>query len=135
MYMCQKVRMIACLLSLLALTFTGLATRAQATSHIVDVVVPELSETAIAGQAAFGSYCGTCHGAAAGGTADGPPLVHPLYNPNHHSDNAFIRAARQGSQAHHWNFGDMKPVPDVTDEELGALIQYVRELQRANGIE
>ena len=28
----------------------------------------------------------------------------------------------------------MKPVPEVTDEELADIIRYVRELQKANGI-
>ena len=87
-----------------------------------------------AGQAPFGQYCAACHGATAGGTDTGPPLVHPYYVASHHGDMAFVMAARQGARAHHWDFGDMQPVPDVTDEELEALILYVRELQQANGL-
>ena len=124
----------ACSLVLLVIAVTIYGTQLHAEPLIVDVVVPELSETAVTGQAAFGRHCAACHGALAEGTADGPPLIHPLYNPNHHSDAAFVRAAREGSRAHHWSFGDMKPVPDVGDEELLALILYVRELQAANGI-
>jgi mono/diheme cytochrome c family protein len=48
---------------------------------------------------------------------------------------AFVLAARNGVRAHHWPFGDMPPVEErLTDGELGAIVAYVRELQRANGI-
>ena len=48
---------------------------------------------------------------------------------------AFVLAARNGVRAHHWPFGDMPPVGQpLTDGELAAIIAYVRELQRANGI-
>ena len=64
-----------------------------------------------------------------------PPLVHRIYEPSHHGDMAFVLAARNGVRAHHWPFGDMPPVGQpLTDGELAAIIAYVRELQRANGI-
>jgi mono/diheme cytochrome c family protein len=107
---------------------------AWAGATIVDVTVPELTPEAEAGQAAFGEHCSACHGPTAGGTGKGPPLVHPLYVESHHGDAAFFLAARQGARAHHWDFGDMDPVPGVTDEELEAIVVYVRELQRANGL-
>ncbi len=116
----------------LALILVGSAVRAD--EALVDVTIPELSPTAQAGQMAFGQYCAACHGAAAGGTDQGPPLVHRLYVASHHADMAFVLAARQGVRAHHWDFGNMEPVPGVTDEELDALIVFVRELQRANGL-
>ena len=48
---------------------------------------------------------------------------------------AFVLAARNGVRAHHWPFGNMPPVEQpLTDGELAAIIAYVRELQRANGI-
>jgi hypothetical protein len=47
---------------------------------------------------------------------------------------AFLLAARQGSRAHHWSFGDMPPVPGVSDAELADIIAFVREVQHANGI-
>ncbi len=98
------------------------------------VKVPDLSAPAREGESAFNRYCVECHGASAAGSDKGPSLVHRIYNPNHHSDQAFVLAARRGSRAHHWRVGDMKPVPKVTDQELIAIIRYVRELQRANGI-
>lgn len=95
--------------------------------------LPKLSATA--GKAAFDSNCAQCHGVnATGGTGKGPPLVHPIYNPGHHSDEAFYRAAHRGVQSHHWNFGDMPPQPKVSDAELAEIVAYVREIQVANGI-
>ncbi len=110
------------------------AVAAQAEEAAVDVTVPELSPEALEGQAAFETYCAQCHGYAAGGTGKGPPLVHPYYVSSHHGDMAFVMAVRYGSRAHHWDFGDMDPVPGVTDEELAAIIAFVRELQHANGL-
>jgi len=105
-----------------------------ADSSTVSVRVPTLSATALAGQQAFDANCAACHGPNGAGTDQGPPLVHDIYNPGHHSDQAFVVAAKRGTRAHHWNFGDMPPQPDVTDEELSTIIRYVRELQTANGI-
>lgn len=101
----------------------------------VDVRVPELGPTAEAGRVAFETHCATCHGAAAGGTAKGPPLVHRWYEPSHHGDAAFVLAARRGVTQHHWRFGDMPPQPQVGERSLQQIVAYVRELQRANGIE
>ncbi len=61
-------------------------------------------------------------------------LVHDIYNPGHHGDEAFSRAAKQGVPQHHWPFGNMQPLPDVSDEQLAAIVGYIRELQEANGI-
>ena len=98
------------------------------------IAIPDLSEAGARGQVAFGAYCATCHGADAGGTNSGPPLIHKIYHPGHHGDMAFVMSARNGSRAHHWNFGDMPPVAGVTDAELADLIAFVREVQKANGI-
>ncbi|GGH18387.1 Cytochrome c [Cribrihabitans marinus] len=101
------------------------------------VKVPEtLSAPGYFGQVAFERSCASCHGInAAGGTGNGPPLVHPIYEPGHHGDTAFLRAAMTGVQAHHWGFGDMPPVEGMTDETVALIVTYIRELQRANGIE
>lgn len=98
------------------------------------VAVPELSAAAIAGKAAFDATCATCHGQNAAGTDKGPPLVHDIYNPGHHGDAAFFLAAKRGVPRHHWPFGNMPAQPNVTDEDIAAIVRYVRELQIANGI-
>ena len=105
---------------------------------MVNVVVPaELSAQARSGETYYNAVCASCHGAdAAGREGVAPPLVHRIYEPSHHADLAFALAARNGVRAHHWRFGNMPPVEQpLSDGELGAIVSYVRELQRANGIE
>jgi mono/diheme cytochrome c family protein len=99
------------------------------------VLVPELSEAERAGAKAFGLHCAGCHGRDAGGTDTGPTLVDPIYRPAHHADVSFVLAVRHGVAAHHWSFGKMPPVPGVNADDLASIIRYVRELQRANGVE
>ncbi len=100
----------------------------------VAVRVPTLSAKAELGRTAFEKTCMACHGKNAAGTRSGPPLVHKVYEPNHHSDTAFHRAVRKGVRAHHWPFGNMAPVADVKPAQVDLIVRYVRELQRANGI-
>ncbi|HUP37294.1 MAG TPA: cytochrome c [Candidatus Limnocylindria bacterium] len=99
------------------------------------VRIPELSAEAQAGKRAFDLHCAPCHGESAGGSPAGPPLVHRIYRTAHHADVAFELAVRRGVRAHHWRFGDMPPVPAVGRPEIVQITRYVRELQRANGIE
>lgn len=117
-----------------AVALTGAAWLVGAASLGRTIVIPELSQAASRGQAAFDKFCATCHGADAGGTNSGPPLIHVIYHPGHHGDMAFVLAARQGSRAHHWSFGDMPPVPGVGDADLAGIIAFVREVQHGNGI-
>lgn len=103
---------------------------------MVDVTVPEtLSANAAIGKTAFEAKCAVCHGEnAAGQDGVAPPLVHKIYEPSHHGDAAFLLAAKNGVRAHHWRFGNMPPVEGVTDGDVKMITAYVRELQRANGI-
>ena len=98
------------------------------------VVVPDLSANARAGEQVFNANCVLCHGPNASGTGLGPPLVHKIYEPGHHQDFTIQSAVRNGVASHHWQFGNMLPVPGVSDEEIPNIICYIRELQRANGI-
>lgn len=105
-------------------------------SPMVEVQVPEtLSGQAQIGQRGFEGLCAQCHGEnAAGRQGIGPALVHRIYEPSHHADAAFLLAAQNGVRAHHWDFGNMPPVEGVTRADVMAITAYVRELQRANGI-
>jgi mono/diheme cytochrome c family protein len=109
---------------------------ARANAAMVDVLVPEtLSANAEIGKLAYDAKCAACHGAnAAGQDGVAPPLVHKIYEPSHHGDAAFLLAAKNGVRAHHWRFGNMPPVEGVTDGDVKMIVAYVRELQRANGI-
>ena len=104
---------------------------------IVEVSLPEeLSGSAQLGKKIFEAKCASCHGEnAAGQNGVAPPLVHKIYEPNHHSDMAFVVAVQNGVRSHHWSFGNMPPVEGVTPGDVKMVVAYVRELQRANGIE
>ena len=91
---------------------------------------PELEK----GKAKFNSFCSRCHGPQGQGTNNGPPLVHKIYEPNHHADMAFQRAAAQGVRAHHWKFGNMPKIDGVVPEDVSQIIAYIRWLQRQAGI-
>lgn len=101
------------------------------------LVIPEtLSDPAKKGQFLFEAKCVVCHGKnAVGQIGNGPPLIHKIYEPSHHADEAFQRAVANGVRSHHWPFGNMPPVPGLTRLDVEKIISYVRELQRANGIE
>lgn len=104
---------------------------------IVSVTLPDtFSPQAQMGERAFNAVCAACHGAnATGRIGMGPPFVHPIYQPGHHGDMAFQMAVVQGVRAHHWPFGNMPPQEGLTRADVGNIVAYVRELQRANGIE
>jgi len=86
------------------------------------------------GEAKFNTFCSSCHGVQGKGTAQGPPLVHKIYEPNHHADMAFQRAAAQGVKSHHWKFGNMPKIEGVTPDDVTQIIGYIRWLQRQAGI-
>lgn len=100
----------------------------------VEVKVPALSAAAAEGGKLFEANCVACHGRNAGGSQQGPPLVHKIYEPGHHADMSFFRAVGRGVKAHHWTFGDMPPIDGLTGEDVRRIVAYVRELQIANGI-
>ncbi len=103
---------------------------------IATVALPaSLSADAQVGKRGFDAKCAQCHGEnAAGQNGVAPPLVHKIYEPNHHSDAAFLLAAKNGVRSHHWKFGNMPPVKGLTDADLKYIARYVRELQKENGI-
>jgi hypothetical protein len=86
------------------------------------------------GEKKFNTFCSPCHGPQGRGTNQGPPLVHKIYEPNHHADMAFQRAASHGVRAHHWKFGDMPKIEGVTSGDVTDIIGYIRWLQRQAGI-
>lgn len=112
-----------------------LALLATAGSYIQQGDLSATARQTSQGQQAYNDNCASCHGADLQGTRQGPAFIHPVYEPSHHGDEAFYRAAANGVRAHHWRFGDMPPVPGVTREEVGDIIAYIREQQRANGIQ
>ena len=86
------------------------------------------------GERLFNNNCAQCHGVGAKGTPQGPPFLDKIYEPNHHADIAFYRAAEMGVRAHHWKFGDMPKVPGVSKEDVAQIVTYIRWLQKQAGI-
>jgi cytochrome c5 len=82
------------------------------------------------GQLLYEKYCRSCHGQQLTGTDKGPPLLHPFYKPSHHGDQSFYRAAWEGVQQHHWEFGNMAPVEGMTAKKMDSLVPYVRYYQQ-----
>jgi mono/diheme cytochrome c family protein len=106
----------------------------EARTHLRQIASEAPAEVA-QGKRRFEQNCSVCHGPAADGTAQGPPLAHKIYEPNHHADAAFTLAVRLGVRSHHWRFGDMPALPHVTDDVVGEITAYVRWLQRQVGIQ
>ena len=104
---------------------------------IVAVNVPAtFSEQEQIGKRGFDAICAKCHGTnGQGREGSGPPFVHKIYEPSHHSDMAFVLAAQNGVRAHHWKFGNMPRIEGLTQGDVKMVAAYVRELQRANGID
>jgi len=108
----------------------------EAGAALVEITVPDqLSENAVVGETIFNAQCADCHGVnAVGREGLAPPLVHVIYEPSHHADEAFQRAVSAGVQQHHWRFGNMPPVSGLTRGDVAMVVAYIRELQEANGI-
>jgi mono/diheme cytochrome c family protein len=129
----SKYAILGVVLAGMGLAFGGVFDRDKK-GVVVDVQVPELSVEALRGKEAFNANCAQCHGKNGSGTGKGPPLIHQIYNPGHHGDQSFLRAAKRGVRGHHWPYGNMPKQPQVTNRELAVIVKYVRELQVANGI-
>lgn len=117
-----------------AILWQNMAPEEPAQAMTVAVKVPKLSPLAQKGKAAFDKVCAACHGVNASGTDRGPPFIDEIYNPGHHADQAFFIAVKFGVRQHHWPYGNMPPQPQVSEGDVAAIVQYVRELQQANGI-
>lgn len=87
------------------------------------------------GSELYAANCASCHGADLRGTERGPSHLSIVYEPNHHGDDSFRSAIALGAGQHHWNFGDMPPVPGLDDDEVDAVIAFVRAEQQREGFE
>ena len=124
--------------ALLALTACGETPTSQSAHEPAPQAVAsgpvEQSETARQGETLFNANCAQCHGAEATGTNLGPTLIDRIYHPGHHGDAAFHLAVLRGVRQHHWTFGNMLPVPGLSETQVNQIICYVRHLQRTAGI-
>lgn len=95
----------------------------------------ETSSNDLDGAALYAANCASCHGADLGGTDKGPSHLSVVYEPSHHPDEAFRSAIRNGAPQHHWDFGSMPPVTGLNDEEIDAVITFIRAEQERRGLE
>lgn len=130
----RNILILAAVAALAMAAYYMTSSRTGTQSAGIDITMPSLSQAAAEGEENFGKYCAACHGEKANGSENGPPLIHKIYEPSHHGDASFELAAKNGVRAHHWKFGNMPPVEGISDDEIAAIIVFVREVQRANGI-
>jgi len=83
----------------------------------------------------YAAVCASCHGADLRGTDLGPSHLSIVYEPNHHGDESFRSAIANGALQHHWQFGDMAPIEGLDDDDIDAIIAYIRSQQRSQGFE
>ena len=104
-----------------------------------DVVLENPREPVMApglnlGKMNYETFCASCHGKTARGTDKGPSFISKIYHPGHHGDGAFYLASKRGVRAHHWPFGNMPPIEGVNDAQIQSIIEYVRAIQKTNGV-
>ena len=105
------------------------------TEPIVNIKVPKIEKQHLNGESLFNKNCISCHGIhGVGVKGAGPPLIHIIYEPSHHGDESFYSAIKYGVRSHHWSFGNMAAVKNISQEEIVDIVKYIRFIQRANGI-
>lgn len=87
------------------------------------------------GEQLYKQSCGSCHGNDLRGTKRGPSQLSQVYAPDHHPDDAYRSAIANGARAHHWGFGDMRPVKGLSASQVDAIIAYIRQQQQKHGFE
>lgn len=131
----KKAAMFAIPVSIITMTALFFSQSTSANQPIVQGVKPLPVMQQAVGRKIFSANCAKCHGGIADGKVGlGPPLVHQIYRRGHHADAAFYSAAEHGVQAHHWPFGDMPKQPQVSRDDMKHVIDYLRQLQKLNGI-
>jgi mono/diheme cytochrome c family protein len=85
------------------------------------------------GAALYATSCAACHGADLRGTLSGPSFLQDVYAPAETPDQAFRDAVDHGVLQKRWEFGAMAPVAGLDDEEVTAIIAFIRSAQDASG--
>lgn len=91
---------------------------------------PGSPEQVAAGEEVFVANCATCHGEGLRGGLAGPPLIDEIYEPSHHPDSAIRAAIANGVMPHHWDFAGMPPITGLSEDDVDAVIAYIRAVQR-----
>ena len=86
------------------------------------------------GRALFATNCAVCHGPSGEGTDQGPSLLEARYLPDQLSDAEMAASIRNGVPEPELEFGPMPASPRLDDDEVDAVVEVVRELQREAGL-
>ena len=81
------------------------------------------------GEAIYAANCAQCHGGDLGGSDRGPSLLDPVYGPDQLTDAAFVDAVRNGVDERLWDFGAMPGNGSYTDDQIAAILAFVRAEQ------
>lgn len=100
-----------------------------------DVPATASGDLLATGAQVYATSCALCHGANLRGTERGPSQLSEVYRPGHHPDASYRSAIERGAVAHHWDFGDMPPVPGLSPADVDAVIAYIRAEQVRQGFE
>jgi mono/diheme cytochrome c family protein len=84
------------------------------------------------GEGIYQANCALCHGADLAGTASGPSLLEPIYGPEQLSDAEFADSIRNGVEEQLWDFGPMPANGAITDDQIDAILLFVRTEQGAD---
>ena len=98
-------------------------------------IAPQDPALVATGADLYGASCASCHGVDMRGTDEGPSLLSEIYEPGHHADISFLLAVQRGVRAHHWSFGNMKPIESLDEQDVAAIVAFVRDAQREEGFE
>ena len=79
--------------------------------------------------------CASCHGGDLRGTDFGPSLLSEIYEPNQLPDDSIRDAIRNGAAQDNWEFGPMPAITRLDDDEITAMITYIRDVQEREGFE
>lgn len=130
------IRLRVAMKSILPLLVASIAIGACGGSDASDAASPAAaSDIETRGAEVYAASCASCHGIDLRGTDKGPSHLSIVYEPNHHSDDAFRSAIANGAPQHHWGFGNMDPVRGLSDDDVEAVIAYVRFEQERQGFE
>lgn len=112
-----------------AVIVAGCAAASEATVPVHDL------DLVASGEQLYAANCAECHGDDLRGTDKGPSLLSEVYEPGHHADAAFLLALQAGVRAHHWSFGDMPAIQELSPKDVAAIVAFVREQQHIQGFE
>lgn len=83
----------------------------------------------------YAANCAECHGTDLRGTDLGPSFLSRIYEPAHHGDGAFLVAVLAGVRQHHWDFGPMAPIEGLNEDQVRAIVTFVRDTQQREGFD